>query len=143
MLKKLEKYNLPLIFSLIFHAILALIITLNFTKPVKQEVNVSVTIVSSPDISGLHASKKKISHDHEKSKGHDIPTLKSSADSSKNTKDDEDKESSKKQVINDLSYNKKIYKIGSKQNPTPSYPRMAKLRNYQGVVEVCATSDAR
>ncbi len=145
MLKKIEKYNSPLVLSLIFHLILALIIVFSLARPVKQEVNISVSIVSSPDISGLYASKKKISHDHKKDEKHEIPTLKSSSDNSNNTKneDEKDKESSKKQVINDLSYSKEIYKIGSKQNPTPSYPRMAKLRNYQGIVEVCAISDSK
>ena len=46
-----------------------------------------------------------------------------------------------KTQIKDISYSPNLYKIGSKNNPIPPYPRMAKLRNYQGVVKVMAIVD--
>ena len=46
-------------------------------------------------------------------------------------KDDDNK-------ITILSYSPNIYKIGTKQNPLPPYPRIAKLRQYQGQVKIKA-----
>jgi TonB family protein len=39
----------------------------------------------------------------------------------------------------DLSYSKNIYQLGSKQNPLPPYPRVARLKKFQGKVEISIT----
>lgn len=46
-----------------------------------------------------------------------------------------------KQHIKDLSYSNDIYDLGSKENPLPPYPRMAKVRNYQGKSEIKVIAD--
>ncbi len=39
-------------------------------------------------------------------------------------------------IVEDISYIKNIYQLGSKQNPPPPYPRLAKLRKYEGTVKI-------
>ena len=144
MLEKLGKHNPSFIFSIVFHAILTLIIVSNFTKTSNKEANISVSIISQPSISQIYANKKQALNDQKKSHQNIKSAIKSSENSELAKKDQKDKsKEDQKQSINDLSYSKEIYQVGSKKNPTPPYPRMAKLRNYQGIVEICAISDVK
>lgn len=40
--------------------------------------------------------------------------------------------------IKNIGHNPSLYKIGTQYTPMPSYPRIARLRHYQGVVEISA-----
>ena len=142
MFEKLAKYNSPYLLSLIFHTVLVLAILYNFAKP-NNESTVSVSIVSEPIIAQIYTNKKQALDDQAKMHNHIKPEIETAQDNALAKKDQDSSKEKPQQTINDLSYSKKIYEIGSKQNPTPPYPRIAKLRNYQGKVEICAIIDAK
>lgn len=140
MLEKLQKYYSPLILSVILHVLIILALAYGFSSlNSKKSTDVGVSIISSQSYSKIcqkqeYAVKKKFKHKHiAKSKGFK---------SDQNNKKNKDLDNKKQKKVNDLSYTKDVYKIGSRNNPAPPYPRIAKIRNIQGLVEICIISDA-
>jgi TonB family protein len=147
MLEKLTKYNIPWLFSIFIHSFaLFYLANLKSLPEVRQEeISVAITLISvveSPKINNQNNRSKNIIN-NEIVKVDQKPELEKEIHKSDKSDDEVVKESDKmsKEVITDLSYSRHIYKIGSKQNPTPPYPRIAKLRNYQGNVEISVLSD--
>lgn len=139
MFKKLIKHNISWFLSLLLHLLLypAIIALNDDLKRVKNDMAITVNIISSfkQEVSDQKINKKKIKTDKK------LKKLKRMKEAIKKD-DDLDKESDKKEkIIKDLSYSKETYQIGSKKNPLPPYPRMAKLRNYQGEIEVSVVTD--
>jgi len=137
--KKLIKHNISWFLSLSFHLLIFLaIIALNDDlKKVKNDTAITFNIISSfkQEASNQTINKKQIKTDKK---------LKKLKKMKKEIKQDDnlDNEPNKKEkIIKDLSYSKETYQIGSKRNTLPPYPRIAKLRNYQGELEISVVTD--
>ena len=147
MLKKFLKYHIPWLSSIFIHlSLLLLLSNLNSLSETKQkEFAVAITLVSMPESQKV-SSKNNISKniiDNKTVKTDQKPELKKAIQKSDKNRDDLGKRLNEapKKVISDLSYSRHTYKIGSTQNPIPPYPRIAKLRNYQGNVEISVLYD--
>ena len=138
----IEKYNFSLLLSIAIHAAIVLAVVIGFSGSNKRESDVGVNIISGADFAkicqkqrqALIKQKKKI---HTKSKPDHLSSFIDVSKKHEHQKHD------KKEKISDISYVKNVYKIGSINNPAPPYPRIAKLRNYQGKVEICIISDSK
>ncbi len=124
--------------SMVFHAILILIIIFSLNNVTSRDGEVGVSVISSHQFSQICPDHKR----NIESKLKNLNFFKSPNKDSFSKDEKEGKVKEQKQKINDLAYTTEVYKIGSKQNPPPSYPRVAKLRNLQGKVEICIISDA-
>lgn len=134
----LIRYNLPIILSILIHLALFLVIAvigINLNNN-KSQTAITVSILSLPAQKESTPAKKVVKHKHNIKASKKIKK----ADLLK-TEQISKKEQTKEKIIKDISYSKDTYKIGSKHNPLPPYPRMAKLRNYQGKVEICVITD--
>lgn len=137
--KKLIKHNIAWFLSLSFHFLLFLeVISLNDDlKKVKNDHAITVNIISSfkQEVSDEEINKKQVKISKELKK---IKKRKETIKQDENLNNESDK---KEKIIKDLSYSQETYQIGSKKNPLPPYPRIAKLRNYQGEIEVSVVTD--
>ncbi len=129
----------PLAISAIFHLALISVIVFSFTEPSSKKAEVGVSIMSNQLFSKICQKQQRVIKDKKKHRHKIVAKSKSNNIKKDVEEDDSRKEQGKK--IRDISYTKDVYKIGSKQNPAPPYPRIAKLRNYQGLVEICIISD--
>lgn len=124
MAEAILKDNTPWFLSLIFHVILYLIIVNinNDLIKLKNDAAITISIISpkKEEVIIKQDDKKQIKNTKKiENPGHKKRTIKNN-----------------KKEIKDLSYSKEDYIIDSKRNPLPPYPRMAKLRNYQGNLEI-------
>ncbi|MFT4718453.1 MAG: protein TonB [Rickettsiales bacterium] len=138
MLKRIIETNIPWLSSIFIHLFLLFLLSnLNSLPKVRQkEFSVAINLISMPEPQKV--SSKNIIND-KVVKFDQKPETKKEIQKS----DYLGKKLNKipEKVISDLSYSHHTYKIGSEQNPIPPYPRIAKLRNYQGNVEVSVLSD--
>ena len=137
MLQKLLKVNYALITSLIFHMALIVAAFLAYNNYQGKADAVGVSIISSNKFSEICPDHKN----EQKSKVKKINFSKSQSENSLAEVKKEEESDKNKNKVNDLGYTKEVYEIGSRQNPPPPYPRVAKLRNLQGKVEICIISD--
>lgn len=143
MFKISTKHIIPLFISIFLHlALLSLIISINDNlEEVKNDMAITVSIISSlqEDVSDSKAAKKEHKFLSKKlEEGQKVKEI-----TKKSDKIDKEQSEKEEEIINDLSYSRDSYKIGSEQNPPPPYPRIAKLRRYQGRVEISVTSDSQ
>ncbi len=142
MLKRIVGTNIPWLSSILMHLFLLFLLSqLNSLPEVRQEeFSVAITLTTMPEpqkVSSKNIINNKIAKVSQK------PEIKKEIQKSDKSGHDLGKKSNKipEKVISDLSYSHHTYKIGSEKNPIPPYPRIAKLRNYQGNVEVSVLSD--
>lgn len=137
MWQRLSKVNYALIISLSFHIALIVAALLAYNSYQGKADAVGINIISSNQFSEIcpdHKIKKK-------SRAKKINFFKSKSENFLAEVKKEEESDKNKNKVNDLGYTKEVYEIGSKQNPPPPYPRVAKLRNLQGKVEICIISD--
>lgn len=135
--KGLQRINFSLIASVALHGSMLLLAIYTF-KDINRRGNVDVSVISSQEFSEIcHKQDRKLS-----SKPKIKKVIKTKSEKVINeVLQKKQPQSPRKKQIQDLSYTKSVYKIGSKHNPPPPYPRIAKLRNIQGKVEICIISD--
>lgn len=123
---------IAVLLSILIHLVVLLLIILNYDVREKEpETTIIVNIISSP--------KQVVSSKHVKHHKHKIEVIKQVKQEDVVIVESEKEDT----VIEDLSYSQNTYTIGSPENPIPPYPRIAKLRGYQGRVEICVVTDVQ
>lgn len=132
------------ILSVLLHCLLLLSLVISSRGKSHENMIISIHLIPNKveEISKLQKKKEEIV---ERKVEEIIKSKKSLLDEEKasleSKKDDLEEKSESKKTVQDLSNVKNIYEIGSIKNPAPTYPRIARLRKYQGEVEIAVIAD--
>ncbi len=140
------KNNFTWILSVFLHCLLLLSLVIFSRGKFQDDMIISIHLIPTK-IDKISQSQKKEEEIVEKKVEEIIKSKKSLLAEEKEKlvkkEDDLEEKSESKKTVQDLSHIKNIYEIGSIKNPAPSYPRIARLRKYQGEVEVSVLADSQ